>query len=131
MEAKKADFEKAKRKKHVLRTLAEFMALGFIYLVWLKITHLGIPCPIRLVTGYLCPGCGLTHLVLALLRGDLHAAFQANAFLMVIAPFALVYYIYRTLLYIEHGRREFSPAESVIFAILLVAAIAFGIWRNV
>lgn len=126
-----ADSEKEKRKQYILRTMAEFLVLGCLYLVWLKLTHLGIPCPFRLATGYLCPGCGLTHCILALLRGDLATAYRANSFLLILAPPALVYYIYRTRRFIEHGRTEFTLPESIAFTILLLAAIAFGIWRNV
>ena len=131
MKDRNADFGKEKRRQYILRTMAEFVGLGFLYLVWLRLTHLGIPCPFRLVTGYQCPGCGLTHCILALLRGDLVAAYRANGFLLILSPVAFVYFIYRTWRFIEHGRTEYSLPECIAFAILLLTAIGFGILRNV
>lgn len=37
---------------------------------------LHIPCPIKLVTGISCPGCGMTRAYVSLLRWDLEAAFS-------------------------------------------------------
>lgn len=37
-----------------------------------------ILCPFRLVTGHRCPGCGMGHAVVAAMRGDWVASFQAH-----------------------------------------------------
>ena len=34
-----------------------------------------LPCPIKYVTGYDCPGCGFQRSFLALLKGDFHYSF--------------------------------------------------------
>lgn len=41
------------------------------------------PCPFRLLTGLLCPGCGGTRALHALLHGDVAAAFAFNPMLFV------------------------------------------------
>lgn len=50
------------------------------------------PCPIRLLTGVPCPGCGMTHAWLAALRLDLYGAFSENAAFWVI-PFAFILFL--------------------------------------
>jgi hypothetical protein len=37
-------------------------------------------CPFKLLTGFPCPGCGLTHAFCDISRGHLQAAWQANPF---------------------------------------------------
>jgi hypothetical protein len=37
-------------------------------------------CPFRLLTGFPCPGCGLTHAFCDISHGHLGAAWQANPF---------------------------------------------------
>lgn len=43
-----------------------------------------LPCPFRALTGWWCPGCGLTRATHHLLRGDLAQALRFNAFVVVI-----------------------------------------------
>ena len=46
-------------------------------------TGIGLPCPIRALTGWQCPLCGGTRMGDALLHGDLGAAVVANPFVLV------------------------------------------------
>ena len=73
----------AKRRK--LRTLALVLGAGAVYAV-LAARFGGLPCPFRLVTGLQCPGCGVTTLLLCLLRGDWQGAWAANPFLLTTSP---------------------------------------------
>ena len=67
-----------------------FMALAGLVLglwVWLK-----LPCAFRLLTGVICPGCGMTRAWQAALRLDLKTAFAAHPMFWsvpVLALFAL------------------------------------------
>ena len=65
---------------------ALLLAAGLGYALWVRLTGLAIPCPFRAVTGLLCPGCGVTRLCLALLRGDFPAAWSANPVLLLLLP---------------------------------------------
>lgn len=49
-----------------------------------------IPCPIRTVFGVRCPGCGMTHALVALLRGDVRRAAQFNPFVFVLVPLVAI-----------------------------------------
>lgn len=53
---------------------------GFLHL---GLSWAGLPawsCPILAVTGVPCPGCGLTHATMQLLRGDVIPSLQTHAF---------------------------------------------------
>ncbi|WP_309237213.1 DUF2752 domain-containing protein [Actinomadura sp. BRA 177] len=43
-------------------------------------------CPFLMLTGYYCPGCGMTRLVYALTHGDVGTAFGLNPLLFVLLP---------------------------------------------
>jgi hypothetical protein len=43
-----------------------------------------LPCPFRTLTGWWCPGCGLTRATHHLLRGDVTQALRYNLFVIVI-----------------------------------------------
>ena len=118
------------RARGLLKELGKIALLGGAYFIWLSLTGLGIPCPIRLVTGYLCPGCGITHCCMALAHLDFEAAFQANALVLCLLPAAIPYGIYRAVLYVRHGERELSLPEIIIFSLIMVVAVCFALYRN-
>jgi hypothetical protein len=43
-----------------------------------------LPCPFRSLTGWWCPGCGLTRATHHLFRGDVHQALRFNAMVVVV-----------------------------------------------
>ncbi|WP_239177540.1 DUF2752 domain-containing protein [Actinoplanes octamycinicus] len=60
--------------------------------VWPAVTTssgLGLPCPLRTLIGVPCPGCGLTTAAVALVRGDVAAAFHANPVIFGLAALAV------------------------------------------
>lgn len=46
-----------------------------------------LPCPLKALTGWDCPGCGMTRAAHALLQGDISRAFDHNVLFIVILPF--------------------------------------------
>ena len=123
--------EEKKRAKRLLREIGWILVMGTAYAIWFSFTGIGIPCPIRAVTGYRCPGCGITHCAVNLLHGRVREAFEANQFVFILAPFGLIYGIWRAVRYIRDGSEEFSIPETIVFAILLILAIAFAFYRNI
>ncbi|WP_354640756.1 DUF2752 domain-containing protein [Kitasatospora camelliae] len=121
-----------------LRTAAPPLALlgaglaGAAYL-WPRDPHLSgqfLPfCPWRRLTGLQCPGCGGTRMAYDLLHGDLAAAWQDNAALLLSLPLVAALY----LTWLRHGlagrrwRLRLSPPA---IAVLLTAAAGWTIARN-
>ena len=123
--------EEKKRAKRLLREIGWILVMGTAYAIWFSFTGIGIPCPIRDVTGYRCPGCGITHCAVNLLHGRVREAFEANQFVFILAPFGLIYGIWRAVRYIRDGSEEISIPETIVFAILFILAIAFAFYRNI
>ncbi len=123
--------EEKKRAKRFLREIGWILVMGTAYAIWFSFTGIGIPCPIRAVTGYRCPGCGITHCAVNLLHGRVREAFEANQFVFILAPFGLIYGIWRAVRYIRDGSEEISIPETIVFAILFILAIAFAFYRNI
>ena len=123
--------EEKKRAKRLLREIGWILVMGTAYAIWFSFTGIGIPCPIRAVTGYRCPGCGITHCAVNLLHGRVLEAFEANQFVFILAPFGLIYGIWRAVRYIRDGSEEISIPETIVFAILFILAIAFAFYRNI
>lgn len=84
---------------------------------WLN-EHL-LPCSIKAITGFDCPGCGIQRSFIALLKGDISASVQLYPALM----FQLSTFIF-TLLHLifkfKHG------AEIIKWLFILSAAITFA-----
>ncbi len=63
--------------------LGAFFAYGLGLSALYAGTGLGLPCPLRSLTGWQCPLCGATRLGSALLHLDLSAAFADNPVVLV------------------------------------------------
>jgi hypothetical protein len=80
-------------------------------------------CPIYHFFGVLCPGCGTTRALTALLRGHIDEALRLNPLTMLLLPVSLVWAFFK------RGRQgvNLSPAA---LGILLAAAAIFTVVRN-
>jgi hypothetical protein len=61
-------------------------------------------CPVALLTGTPCPGCGMTRAALALVRGDLALATTMNPTALVTVPLSAALVAFFSLSYIYDGR---------------------------
>jgi Protein of unknown function (DUF2752) len=65
-------------------------AASFVYPAISRETGIGLPCPLRTLTGVPCPMCGMTTAATGLAAGDLQVALAANPFVLVLAALTLV-----------------------------------------
>ena len=89
------------------------------------------PCPFLAMTGFACPGCGLTRGFHALFHGDIFTAISFNA-LIPIYVFAFLFLIISLLSIIVRGRSlKFNILTPVPLMSFLVIAVIFGVLRNI
>lgn len=120
-------------KKRALRLFKEaltILLIGAGYYVFMSLTGLSIPCPIKLLTGKYCPGCGITRMAVALIHFDLKTAFQSNMFIMLLLPFAIAWGAYKGYKYIKFGTAPLTRAETIGVTAAVLASIAFAVLRN-
>ncbi|OYO22034.1 hypothetical protein CGZ93_08920 [Enemella dayhoffiae] len=58
------------------------------------LTGRGIPCPVLGLTGLQCPVCGATRMGVALLRGDLAAAWAYNPFMLLLGALLTLVWVW-------------------------------------
>lgn len=112
--------------------------IGVIYYIWVRVTGLGLPCMFRKLTGWLCPGCGMTTLVISVLGGDFKAARAANPFIYYTWPVILIELIWNEIKTIKSDEwaeqkvvKRIDVVMNVILGIYVASFIAFGVLRNV
>lgn len=115
---------------HLLKCAAICLIAGVGYALFVRLTGVGIPCPILAVTGLYCPGCGISRFCLALLRLDFAAALRSNMALFVILPPALVVLVAYVVKYIRTGQRKLAAWQSVLIWVMIAVLLVFGILRN-
>lgn len=89
-----------------------------------------LPCPFRTLTGWWCPGCGLTRATHHLLRGQLAEAFRFN--LLVVFVLTAIALSWAAWLLSTTGRSLLGGRTFPRWAIaaMCTIAVAYGIARN-
>ncbi len=117
------------RSYKVLRKYLIILLVGVIYLVWVLLTDIRIPCPVYTFFGVQCPGCGVTRMIVSLFRFDFRAAFGYNQFLFVFSPLILFMIGVGEYNYIKCGKANLGVLKHTLIP-LLILTLAFGIARN-
>lgn len=62
------------------------LMLGMAYFLITQLTPFRIPCLFQKITGFACPGCGISHFCIRLLHLDIPGAARENLAIAVLAP---------------------------------------------
>ena len=65
-------------------------AAAVIWPALTEATGASVPCPLRTLTGIPCPVCGMTTAAIALVRGEVRGAFEANPMIFGLAALTIV-----------------------------------------
>ena len=122
-------------KKRLIKVIIRDVLLLLIligYYFFNKHTGIYIPCIIHEITGYKCPGCGITHLVFALLNLNIKEAFNSNPLVFIYMPFIIAYFGYFDYLYIYEKRDKIiKKIPNWVWIILIIITLAYGVIRNI
>ena len=120
-------------KKRLYKLLARCTAVllaGLLYYLIVRITGKGIPCMYYTLTGFYCPGCGMTRMMMALMRLDFVAAFHYQpVFFCSLLPLGVCFGT-QAFRYVKTGDAKLYWWQNVIIGIVIVALTVFCIYRN-
>lgn len=114
----------------VIRPIVFVILIGTIYLFFFQKFGWGIPCIFRLVTGRMCPGCGMTHAIAEIANGNFTMALQYNALSLTVLPVMCIYIIFRIIneKIIKHD--GFYKWEYVLIISVFIIVVGYWIVRN-
>ena len=111
-----------------LTALLLLAALG--YGLWVALSGHGLPCLFHRITGWLCPGCGMSRVMGALLRLDLPAAFSYNLLWPLYGGYVLFVFLSAAIPYVRHGKANLSPRPQWVHWVVLGVVLIYGVLRN-
>ena len=100
-----------------------------IYFILSELLDVGIPCLFYEITGYYCPGCGITRVLFSLLKLDFYQAFRYNPLIFILIIITGIYWLVKFIL--KKFINISIAIPNYVYYILLIIVIIFGILRNI
>ena len=107
------------------------LAAGCAYAVFYVKTGYGIPCVFHLITGLKCPGCGVSRMLISLLKLDFKSAWNYNPAIMVISPFIVHLIASGCYRWVKYGKIKETKFDNILAIVLVAVLILFGVIRNI
>lgn len=100
-------------------------AIGIIiaYFVFFKTIFYSM-CPLVVLTGFPCPGCGLTRAGFAVLAMDFAGAWRIHPFIYPLMSLIVLFFVNRYLL-----MKKKMPVLNIGLTVTLTAMVVFYMWR--
>ncbi len=119
-----------RRLKKMLAGIAFAVSVGFCYCIFIRITGVGIPCPIYTVTGYKCASCGVTRMLYSLFMLDVRAAYNYNPVLFCMIPLFAVGGVRFAVRYVKYNNLMPTWFENIIIIVMISVLIIYAVLRN-
>ena len=119
--------------KKLIKVIYNHILLFVLFIVYYflnKYLDVKILCPFHYITGYLCPGCGITRCLFSILEGNFLKAYYYNRFVFLLLPFFIIFYVYSLYLEIYNPKKKLN-IPNYVYTILFIIMIIFGIVRNI
>jgi hypothetical protein len=89
-----------------------------------------LPCPFRLLTGFNCPGCGVTRALHQLLHGHFETAFMLNPLFLLAIPFILFAFLRYSVIVMRGGVPPPNALPAPYIYAIFFIILGFWIFRN-
>ncbi len=96
---------------------------------YLLIFLMDIGCPLKELFDIDCAGCGVTRMILSILKFDFYQAFRFNPCMFILLILFIVYVIYVGVCILL--KRKYLKLGFKTCMLLIVVIIGFGILRNI
>jgi len=107
------------------------IVLLIFYSIFVELTHIAIPCPIHRLTGFYCPGCGVSRMLLSIIKLDFKKAFSYNQLLFILLPFGLFLFIESIISDIKNRTPLYKKINNIVWYILIAILLIYGVLRNI
>lgn len=123
--------EKKKRIGNLIKRASIIAGVLGAYALFVHFTGLAIPCIVHLITGFNCPGCGISRFGMSILNFHFAEALHYN----YMAPLIIVYVAYvaisTAISYVKTGRWNVVPKPDWLNWAFLGILIIWAIIRNI
>lgn len=107
-----------------------FLTVGIVYYLVVLLTPFGIPCPIHLVTGLSCPGCGVSRFFMELGKLNFIMAARQNLAVAILLPLWLIVGAVE-FFFNPKALAKGSKLVNILTWGSVVILVVFGILRNI
>lgn len=115
----------------LLATFAIILACGLAYAAFVQLTGLAVPCVFRLITGFKCPGCGISRMCLSLLHLDFSTAWGYNPAVMSLLPLGAAVVADMSARYVISGEKRADRFCNIAIVFMIAVLLIFGVLRNI
>lgn len=117
-------------KDHFKKDLQIYIALAclFLALVFLKFLE---TCPLKILFGIPCPGCGLTRSYIFAFQGKFAEATSMHPFWIPITLLFIAFIVVRYLIVNEEKYKKCMNVIKILACVLVASMIAFYIYRMI
>mgnify|MGYP002517129492 FL=1 len=102
---------------------------AFLYIIYIFYGGEGLICPFFFMTKLKCPGCGITTMLISLLRFDFISAFKANAFLLITLPIIIFEILFS--IFFNFKNYKLKKYNDIFLIFYLISLICFDVFRNI
>lgn len=118
------------RLQKVLCTVFFLLCAGLFYAWFARRTGWSLPCLFFTLTGFKCPGCGVSRMCMALLHGDLREAYLQNRAVLLLLPAGVYVALAWCVGYVRSGERLLRGTAKIVAWGVAGALVLFGVARN-
>jgi hypothetical protein len=122
--------DKRARMKAVAKLIVPMAFIVLVYALVFTRLGFGLPCFFRWATGLLCPGCGMSHALAAMIRLDFAEAAKWNILSVTLVPVLIIFFGYRFIRYINTGKENLRPWELIFLGLCAMVCVVFFVYRN-
>lgn len=111
-----------------MKKLFYFLILLISYLLLSHYFHIYVVCLFKEITGFYCPGCGVTRMLYSIVTFNFYQAFRYNPLLFIFLPFGM--YLYVDFLF-RNDKSLLKKIPDKFWYVIIVILIIYGILRNI